>query len=241
MGKATETIFFNNLIKEINLYNNNKNNAALPKIIDSFYDDKVCILILDKIEGEVLAKNRNDYTKRIKEENRIKVVESIINIKNIKVNLELDNSYNRKEKLDKYLGKCKPYISTICFNKVKKIYDEIITVNTKEVVSHGDLILPNIFLVNNNVFFIDWEYISLKPDGYDLVYFLLFSKNRNALEILKSNNFGYDVHELYKDGIILCLKEIQNWAKLFGKVEDIIVNKNINRWKKELNYILRGF
>ena len=49
------------------------------------------------------------------------------------------------------------------------------------------------------------------------------------------------IKEALKDGIIICLKEIQNNAKLFDKVDEKIVFKNINRWKRELKYILEEF
>ena len=44
--------------------------------------------------------------------------------------------------------------------------------------------------------------------------------------------------ELFKDAIIICLKEIQNWNKLSGKLDDKLVDSKINRWLVELDYIM---
>ena len=159
---------------------------------------------------------------------------------NIKGNL--DNTYNRKVRLDKYLNNSKLYISSRTYNKIVSKYEFIISENLQRVVSHSDLISTNIMLDKDKVYFIDWEFVSLKPMYYDLAYFLLFSKTNNCFNIISEDeNYkkSINVSELCKDGIILCLKEIQNNAKLFGKIDDNIVNKNINRWKKELNIILR--
>ena len=65
----------------------------------------------------------------------------------------------------------------------------------------------------------------------------MFSKAYHPLDILselKVNN-----EEVYIDAIILSLKEIKNWSKLYNKIDNDIINKNIKRWKRELNYILR--
>ena len=40
VGLNTDDLFFNNLIKEINLYSNNKGNDNLPNIIDYYIDEE---------------------------------------------------------------------------------------------------------------------------------------------------------------------------------------------------------
>lgn len=75
------------------------------------------------------------------------------------------------------------------------------------------------------------------PELYDLVYFLMFSKVNHSLDIIEDLNINNK--EIYIDAVILSLKEIQNWAKLYDVIDNSIVNKNINRWKRELNYILK--
>jgi hypothetical protein len=67
----------------------------------------------------------------------------------------------------------------------------------------------------------------------------MFSKVNHALDIL--DDLDVNKKEVYIDATILSLKEIQNWAKLYGVIDNSIVDKNIKRWKSELNYILRRF
>lgn len=238
IGKNTNKLFYTNLVKEINFYNQNKGNKNLPNIIDSYIDGEYCLIVLDKIKGQVLGTTRNEFDLKLSEETRLDISKSVLNIKNINVTFSLDKDYNRKEKLDKYFEKSLKYLEVNTINKIKDIYEDIIKDDSNYVLSHGDLICPNIMICDNKILFIDWEFISLKPEYYDLAYFLLFSKENNSLDIIKNFKFNINTKELYKDGIIICLKEIQNWIKLFGTVEEDIVNKKINRWKQELNNIL---
>lgn len=231
------TLFCDKFINEINLYNKNKTIDNFPKIANSLINKKYCLLILHRINSKTIGNNRNDFNVKLGKKNRILIIENILKIKNIKVNFELDNSYSREEKLNDYFLKSKKYISKYTQNKIEKYRKSICKEKYERVLSHGDLICTNIMLDDNKVYFLDWEYVSLKPRYYDLAYFLLFNKTNNTFDIL--NNSDLDIKEIYKDGIILCLKEIQNNAKLYGIIDDKIVNKNIERWKRELNRILR--
>lgn len=237
IGNNTNELFFNNLIKEINLYVDNKNNNNLPNIIDSYVDKNICLLVLEKIDAKTIGNNRNEFNLHLSKKKRKIIIESILEIKNLKINGILDKKYNRKDYFKKYFSKSLPYLSKYETSKLGLLKNSIIE-ESEYVISHGDLISTNIMLKNNSAIFIDWEYISFKPKYYDLMYFLLFSKTNKSLEILKELDFDIDLNDLYKDAIILCLKEIQNNAKLFNHIDNKIVEKNINRWKSELNYIL---
>lgn len=242
VGKNTSELFFKNLITEINLYKNNCDNDNLPSLIDYYIDDEVCVLVLKRINAKTIGIARNKFNLRLSRVCRHLIIDNILNIRNMNIKGNLDNTYNRKVRLDKYLNNSKLYISSRTYNKIVSKYEFIISENLQRVVSHSDLISTNIMLDKDKVYFIDWEFVSLKPMYYDLAYFLLFSKTNNCFNIISEDeNYkkSINVSELCKDGIILCLKEIQNNAKLFGKIDDNIVNKNINRWKKELNIILR--
>lgn len=242
VGKNTSELFFKNLITEINLYKNNRDNDNLPSLIDYYIDDEVCVLVLKRINAKTIGIARNKFNLRLSRVCRHLIIDNILNIRNMNIKGNLDNTYNRKVRLDKYLNNSKLYISSRTYNKIVSKYEFIISENLQRVVSHSDLISTNIMLDKDKVYFIDWEFVSLKPMYYDLAYFLLFSKTNNCFNIISEDeNYkkSINVSELCKDGIILCLKEIQNNAKLFGKIDDNIVNKNINRWKKELNIILR--
>ena len=241
IGKNSNKFFFDNLIKEIDIYKSNQGNQNLPNLIDYYIDDNVCLIILEKINGKTIGQNRNDFNLNLTENERINIIKNVLNIKNIKINNNLDNSYNRKECLKKYLEASKMFLDENVYKKIRKLQDEIISEKYERVIAHGDLISTNIMLNNDNVIFIDWEFISYKPKYYDLIYFLLFSKTDNSIDITDEIDFNIDKKEALKDGIILCLKEIRNNSKLYGKIDDKIINKNINRWKRELNNLLEKF
>lgn len=241
IGKNSNKFFFDNLIKEIDIYKNNQGNQNLPNLIDYYIDDNICLIILEKISGKTIGQNRNEFNLNLTENERLNIIKNVLNIKNIKINNNLDNSYNRKEYLQKYLEASKMFLDEKIYNKIRKLQDEIIIEKYERVIAHGDLISTNIMLNKDNVLFIDWEFISYKPKYYDLIYFLLFSKTDNSIDIIDEIDFNIDKKEAFKDGIILCLKEIKNNSKLYGKIDDKIINKNISRWKRELNNLLEKF
>ena len=241
IGKNSNKFFFDNLIKEIDIYKNNRGNQNLPNLIDYYIDDNICLIIVEKISGKTIGQNRNEFNLNLTENERINIIKNVLNIKNIKINNNLDNSYNRKEYLQKYLEASKMFLDEKIYNKIRKLQDEIIIEKYERVIAHGDLISTNIMLNKDNVLFIDWEFISYKPKYYDLIYFLLFSKTDNSIDIIDEIDFNIDKKEAFKDGIILCLKEIKNNSKLYGKIDDKIINKNISRWKRELNNLLEKF
>ena len=241
IGKNSNKFFFDNLIKEIDIYKNNRGNQNLPNLIDYYIDDNICLIIVEKISGKTIGQNRNEFNLNLTENERLNIIKNVLNIKNIKINNNLDNSYNRKEYLQKYLEASKMFLDEKIYNKIRKLQDEIIIEKYERVIAHGDLISTNIMLNKDNVLFIDWEFISYKPKYYDLIYFLLFSKTDNSIDIIDEIDFNIDKKEAFKDGIILCLKEIKNNSKLYGKIDDKIINKNISRWKRELNNLLEKF
>jgi|GEM_PF-3766165 hypothetical protein len=241
IGKNSNKFFFDNLIKEIDIYKNNQGNQNLPNLIDYYICDDVCLIILEKINGKMIGQNRNEFNLNLTKNERLNIIKNVLDIKNIKINNNLDNSYNREECLQKYLETSKMFLDENIYNKIRKLKNEIISEKYERVIAHGDLISTNIMLNKDNVIFIDWEFISYKPKYYDLIYFLLFSKTDNSIDIIDEIDFNIDKKELLKDGIILCLKEIKNNSKLYGKIDYKIINKNISRWKRELNNLLEKF
>ena len=241
IGKNSNKFFFDNLIKEIDIYKNNQGNQNLPNLIDYYICDDVCLIILEKINGKMIGQNRNEFNLNLTKNERLNIIKNVLDIKNIKINNNLDNSYNREECLQKYLETSKMFLDENIYNKIRKLKNEIISEKYERVIAHGDLISTNIMLNKDNVIFIDWEFISYKPKYYDLIYFLLFSKTDNSIDIIDEIDFNIDKKESVKDGIILCLKEIKNNSKLYGKIDYKIINKNISRWKRELNNLLEKF
>ena len=241
IGKNSNKFFFDNLIKEIDIYKNNQGNQNLPNLIDYYICDNVCLIILEKINGKMIGQNRNEFNLNLTKNERLNIIKNVLDINNIKINNNLDNSYNREECLQKYLETSKMFLDENIYNKIRKLKNEIISEKYERVIAHGDLISTNIMLNKDNVIFIDWEFISYKPKYYDLIYFLLFSKTDNSIDIIDEIDFNIDKKELLKDGIILCLKEIKNNSKLYGKIDYKIINKNISRWKRELNNLLEKF
>ena len=51
IGKNSNKFFFDNLIKEIDIYKNNRGNQNLPNLIDYYIDDNICLIILEKISS----------------------------------------------------------------------------------------------------------------------------------------------------------------------------------------------
>lgn len=102
------------------------------------------MIILKRINGQTIGNNRNTFNLNLSKDQRINIINSILNIKNITINGNLDNNYNRKEKIDKYLEESKPFISKVTYNKISKIKDIIINEKYDRVISHGDLISTNI-------------------------------------------------------------------------------------------------
>lgn len=241
IGKNSNKFFFDNLIKEIDIYKNNQGNQNLPNLIDYYICDDVCLIILEKINVKMIGQNRNEFNLNLTKNERLNIIKNVLDIKNIKINNNLDNSYNREERLQKYLETSKMFLDENIYNKIRKLKNEIISEKYERVIAHGDLISTNIMLNKDNVIFIDWEFISYKPKYYDLIYFLLFSKTDNSIDIIDEIDFNIDKKESLKDGIILCLKEIKNNSKLYGKIDYKIINKNISRWKRELNNLLEKF
>ena len=234
------SFFCNSFIKEINLYKKNSNNRNFPDIVDFLIDEDYCLLILKKINSKTIGTSRNNFNIRLHNNKRLLIIENVLRIKDIKITFDLDNSYNRSESFNKYLDKSKKYLSKYTINKLNNNKSIIVEEKYKRVLSHGDLISTNIMVDKNNVYFLDWEYVSLKPLYYDLAYFLLFSKANNCFNIIDSIKLSAQAKkEVFKDGIIICLKEIQNNSKLYDVIDKIIVDKNINRWKKELNRLLK--
>ena len=231
------SVYCNKFINEINLYNKNNKISIFPKIDDSLINSEYCLLVLDRIPLTTIGNSRNEFNLRLSNEDRKCIISNILEIKNIKVNFELDNSYSRIEKLETYLSKTKEYIPVNIQNEIKNLKNSIICEKYERVLSHGDLISTNIMIENNKVYFLDWEYVSFKPMYYDLAYFLLFSKENNSFDILNELE-DIDKNEVYKDGIIICLKEINENIKLYNIIDKNIVNRNINRWINELEKII---
>ena len=244
IGKNIDQLFFNNLIKEIYIYKNNAQCTFFPKLIDYFIDDEICAIVLEKIEGNVLGTNRNDFANdSLTENDRVDIIKDIIKIKSIKIeNCKLDTIYSRQEKIKKYCDKLDGILDRKDIDLLYFKCDDISYNNCSNCISHGDLIPPNIIRNLDKTVFIDWEFIAIRPESYDIAYFLMFSRVADALDVLKMTNFSLDFKkEIYKDATVLCLKEMNNWLKLKGKLDNNLVEFYIKRWYNELKIILKGF
>ena len=114
VGTNTSELFFQNLITEIDLYKDNRNNDNLPSLIDYYIDDNVCALVLKRIKAKTIGIARNKFNLHLSKASRCLIIDNVLNIKNMKIKGKLDNSYNRKKYLDKYLNNVKLYISKKC-------------------------------------------------------------------------------------------------------------------------------
>ena len=86
IGKNSNKFFFDNLIKEIDIYKNNQGNQNLPNLIDYYIGDNVCLIILERINGKTIGQNRNEFNLNLTENERINIIKNVLDIKNIKIN-----------------------------------------------------------------------------------------------------------------------------------------------------------
>ena len=90
---------------------------------------------------------------------------------------------------------------------------------------HGDLTLENIFLQDEKVFFIDWEFFNSKKKlwGYDAVYLVLSSI---AIPFLVKKSFSNKDKDLF----------LKLWKMLLKMpINPIIINDPFNYFKKAIN------
>ena len=242
VGVNSDKLFFDNLVREINLYSNNKNLDVFPQIIDSYVSDNYCALILKRIYGSTVGEKRNEFCHdKLLDSQRLKICKDIQKIQNIQISGELADDHNRKQKIEKYLSKVQEFLPEELYVKINNNIEKLDKIECKKVISHSDLIPPNVMIENNETKFIDWEFISIKPESYDIAYFLLFSKQNNSLEVVEQLDCTNIVkNEIYKDGVVLCLKEINNWKKLVNILDKDLTTSMIDRWVKELEIIING-
>lgn len=240
IGTNDKEEFYDTLVKEIKLYEKNQKNSSFPEMLEFYYDNDRCIIVLKRIGGRVLGKSRNEFTIEMSKEERETIIKDILKIKEISIDSDNEKNYDRFDQFNKYFERAKEHLTALNITFLTKIKDEFYYKKENRVLSHGDLIAPNIMIEEGKVKFIDWEFIGYRTKTYDIAYFLLFSTEENCFEYAEKIE-GIDKKELFKDGIVICLKEIQNWNKLFGEVDDKIVNKKINRWKKELDLLINGY
>jgi len=232
VSKKDKDSQFTNLKLEIDLYKNNKD--IFNFYIDSTITDEYLIIVLKKINGKSICRKRNNFNNTLNNQKRIQIINKIKEIKNLKITNSL-TKYSIEELFIKYFERSKKYLSEkqITFLENNKA---LICEDTQYVVSHGDLIMPNIML-GEEIHFIDWEFIGYRSYTYDIAYFMLFAKGKNCLSYI--NKIDVSKKEVFKDAVIICLKEIQNWNKLRGKLDDSLIDLKVNRWLNELNLIIK--
>lgn len=244
MGKNISDYFYNSIVEEIELYNTNRNNPMFPTLIDSYVDEEVCVLILKRVNANILSTDRYNYGQGVSRSLRVKIAKQIVRIKDLNPNRKLPKNYNRGDKLLKYFNLSKTEMNIRQIDFIDKIFNVICNCEVEYVISHGDLMLPNIMIENKTIKFIDWEFIGYRPATFDLAYFMLFSKDEKCFELLDSMSFEHRfLKELYKDGIFICLKEISKLVtkKKNEKKDTEYLNVHIRRWMKELNILLEFF
>lgn len=141
-------------------------------------DDGICILVEKRLNGKPLSTERNSLKiNGITGKDYLNIIDNIAKIKDYDISFKLDKSYDRIEKINKYLTAISDYLDSNIINKIKSQLNKIKTLEFDMVISHGDLIPPNIFKDKDQIKFIDWEYVGMKSKYYDIIYFLLFADN----------------------------------------------------------------
>lgn len=219
--------FFASIVHEIDVYNHFKDRENMPTLLYSYVDSEQAILVLETIQGNVLAKQRDAFMIR-EQADQTKILVEIKKLANWSIPVGWTSSYNRDEKLDMYLKLLKCELSE---EMVKRLFDRRGTLHSNRPMkwSHGDLLPMNIMQINNQYRFLDWEWAGLRPATFDPVVFTLFSGEPSVqIHQLTELTHFWEVDELYCDALIVALREIKNGLFLQDRVRR---EQAIRRWK----------
>lgn len=175
----------------------------------------------------------------ITDKSYLNIIDSIAKIKDYDISFKLDKSYDRIEKINKYLIAISDYLDSNIVNKIKSQLNKIKTLEFDTVISHGDLIPPNIFKDKDQIKFIDWEYVGMKPKYYDIIYFLLFADNpKNVINSIDKYIRDETIKkEMLKDAVVITLREIKNWSVVSNKQ---LKEEYIKIWRESLKTFINN-
>ena len=211
-----------------------KNLKTFPKIY--FFNNEICIRdyknSLDKFQLENLNENKiKSFLEKLEEINSL--TNLFQNEKKSKLERILENE-NFLNKIEEFLTKNEKRIKKEDFklfkNILKKFYSArknlhnfIKRENPKNnLLCHNDLTLDNIFIKQNEVFLLDYEYSDINPIYYEFANFfveckLTFTNTPPFFVFNQNRNFDF-----LKDNIFKYFLEKNNFEKkeFFDKVED---------------------
>ncbi len=138
--------------------------------------------------------------------------------------------YNKKSRLKKYedLSIKEGFTHSEKYHRIKEEYislnEEII--NCKQVLSHGDFMIGNIVLNDNNVFVLDWEFSAINDPYYDIACFgnQNFDLALRLLEVYVDNPTKDDYKRLYINRLYQCLQ----WHNVAAYKEKIGLSIELN-------------
>ncbi|MCD8562245.1 MAG: hypothetical protein LRY26_00365 [Bacilli bacterium] len=74
IGTNDKEEFYDTLVKEIKLYEKNQKNSSFPEMLEFYYDNDRCIIVLKRIGGRVLGKSRNEFTIEMSKDERETII-----------------------------------------------------------------------------------------------------------------------------------------------------------------------
>jgi hypothetical protein len=229
--RPDENKFYNSLQNQIKIYENYKEFPILiPELIYAFFDE-ICIIATRKIDGSALGGGRNDFALNFPIDDK-KIINCIFDIKKLPVVDNWNVTYDRRQKTREYADILREYIGENLYGNILDINDGDKTERIK-CFSHGDLLPSNIILDKKGDFwFVDWEWAANRTEFYDRTFFTLFSDNpiKGIIKLSELAENKKTREEMYRDGILIALREIKNWLN----IDFIQKEYYINIWKKAL-------
>ncbi|TSB46618.1 phosphotransferase [Alkalicoccobacillus porphyridii] len=219
--------FIHSLLNEIET-NNYLTNQPIncPKMLWSYSDTRVVILVFEKLIGQVLACQRDAFNIEVTGVHT-QILQHIIQLQRISIPEAWTELTNRDDTLKNYYHYIKSCLPKQTAKGIKNLMGDFHG-SPNMVFSHGDLLPMNIINSNHTYHFIDWEWAGVRSASFDPVLFMLFSR-KPEIQIHKLSALSeyWEPLDIYKDALMISLREIKNWMKVDQSVQS---ERNIRRW-----------
>ncbi len=191
--------------------------VGLPKVVLADFTEARGILVLEKIEGQPLAEQREGGGLAWSvQRDVLALVAAMQRTAFNQATLPEGSSppYDRNEKARQHLVALSSLGEEPAGRVVgvlKKVVGRL-DPGTPPVLSHGDLHPANVLRSGEQFRFVDWEYAGTRPSSYDPATFVLYANDpRDGVAMLPHVGGPWNVRELYEDALILTARQVKNW------------------------------
>jgi thiamine kinase-like enzyme len=172
-------------------------------------DDALVFMVMDRVYAEPLANRSNGFAVS-GPVHAGAVLEEIRKLQAVDIPGDWVSAYHRGQKILAYLEVIHSHLPARMIRVLGSIGTQWDS-GRGVVLSHGDLIPPNIMVRDGCYWFVDWEWAGLRPPSYDPALFLLFSRRPDeVLGLFDKTGGPWDTEELYKDCVVIAAREIKN-------------------------------